>query len=136
MILFVKVSEAQTQDSIQREIKYPPIPLTDDELTSIRSNQEFTNFIQVIHKEDLTLENKVFYFIVNSQNGSSFDRMLISLFKDDLVIKLQPNQEKIAILVKSSFDIEVLKKDAEQSGISLMPITKEAFFSNLDEIKN
>lgn len=113
---------------------YSSEPLNEVEISTLQSSEAFKNFIQVINDEDL-IKGKVYYFIASAKKGNAFDRLLLGLLKDELVLKLHPNQEKIAILVKPEYDIKSLIKNAELSEIKLIPISKEVFFGK-EESKN
>lgn len=135
LVHFVTFPNVFASDNDIKPAVYSAEPINEEEMMSVRSSDAFKNFLQVITVEDLTL-GKVFYFSVHAKNGNAFDRMVLDLLKDELVMKLQPNQEKIALLVNPQFDINTLIKDAELSEIKLIPITKEAFFGKEQPIQN
>ena len=132
--LVVSPNVFATDNNIKPAV-YSAEPINQDEMMTVKSSDAFKSFIQVITEEDIT-HGKVFYFSVHAKNGNAFDRMVLGLFKDELVMKLHPNQEKIAILVNPQFDINTLIKDAELSEIKLIPITKEVFFGKEETIQN
>ncbi|MCO5231414.1 MAG: hypothetical protein M9958_09695 [Chitinophagales bacterium] len=122
---------AQSSDDV---VAFRSEPLTDEELSVFKTENYWKKFIQLISSEE-EQANAVHYFTVYADNGEAFDRMIIQLYQDPLVLKLQPNQDKIAILTQKSFDINRLVKAALNSGINLTTISKEVFSQQIDNSK-
>ncbi|MCZ2393035.1 MAG: hypothetical protein LC105_04150 [Chitinophagales bacterium] len=124
-IVCIVIGKIAAQDSGQLP-KYPPVAITDDERISLKESGFFKQFISMITEEDIA-QHKVIYFSVNADNGDAFDRMLFSIYKDKSVIKIQPNQEKLAFVFDNHVNVEQFLKDALESGITLYAISKAEF---------
>lgn len=122
---------AQSSDDV---VTFRSEPLTDEELSVFKTENYWKKFIQLISSEE-EQANSVHYFTVYADNGEAFDRMIIQLYQNPLVLKLQPNQDKIAILTQKSFDINSLVKAALNSGINMTTISKEVFNQQIDNSK-
>lgn len=127
-----QISSASVNPSqgVKQKVYLDNTPITSTEQINIEKTPGFAKFLQVITPEEFNT-GKVLCYIVDANQSRVSDKLFKYLYEDGNVLKLYPNQNKIALLVNNNFDVALFEQNAKTINVELFKINQQNFIEGL-----
>lgn len=124
-------NSAVTQPSgLKQKVYLDNTPVTSTEQLNVEKSPGFAKFIQVITSEEFNT-GKVLCYTIDANESRVSDKLFRYLYEDGNVVKLYPNQNKIALLVNNNFDVALFEQNAKTINVELFKINQQNFIEGL-----